>query len=148
VKRKRFSVEQIVAVLKEHELGVPGTELCRRFGVSENTFYRWKKVYGGLEPSEARRPEQLEDENSRLKRLVAELTSDKTMLQDVVRKKVRPAARREVARYLQRDTRTYLKMRRTRRRTRRSAMRAEIVHRGTASPERGHDKVIGACSQF
>jgi putative transposase len=87
VKRKRFSVEQIVAVLKEHELVVPGTELCRRVGVSENTFYRWKKVYGGLEPSEARRPKQLEDENATLKRLVAELTLDKTMLQDVVRKK-------------------------------------------------------------
>jgi putative transposase len=87
VKRKRFSVEQIVAVLKEHELGVSGTELCRRVGISENTFYRWKKVYGGLQPSEARRLKQLEDENAKLKRLVAELTLDKTMLQDVVRKK-------------------------------------------------------------
>jgi putative transposase len=86
VKRKRFSVEQIVAVLKEHELGVPGTELYRRVGVSENTFYRWKKVYGGLEPSEARRLKQLEDENAKLKRLVAELTLDKTTLQDVVQK--------------------------------------------------------------
>jgi len=87
VKRKRFSVEQIVSVLKEHELGIPGTELCRRIGVSENTFYRWKRVYGGLQPSEARRLKQLEDENGKLKRLVAELTLDKAMLQDVVRKK-------------------------------------------------------------
>ena len=56
-------------------------------GISENTFYRWKKVYGGLQPSEARRLKQLEDENAKLKRLVAELTLDKAMLQDAVRKK-------------------------------------------------------------
>ena len=56
-------------------------------GISENTFYRWKRVYGGLQPSEARRLKQLEDENAKLKRLVADLTLDKTMLQDVVRKK-------------------------------------------------------------
>ena len=88
MKRKRFSVEQIVAVLKEHELGIPGTELCRRIGVSENTFYRWKRVYGGLQPSEARRLKQLEDENSKLKKLVADLSLDREMLQDVIRRKL------------------------------------------------------------
>ena len=88
MKRKRFSVEQIVAVLKEHELVVPGTELCRRVGVSENTFYRWKKVYGGLMPSEVRKLRHLEEENARLRKLVADLTLDKEMLSEVIKKKI------------------------------------------------------------
>jgi putative transposase len=87
VKRKRFSVEQITAVLHQAETGVPVTELCRQVGVSEQTFYRWKKVYGGLAPSEARELKQLRDENTKLKRVVADLTLDKVMLQDVVAKK-------------------------------------------------------------
>lgn len=87
MKRKRFSVEQITAVLHQAETGVPVTELCRQVGVSEQTFYRWKKVYGGLAPSEARELKQLRDENTKLKRVVADLTLDKVMLQDVVAKK-------------------------------------------------------------
>jgi putative transposase len=87
VKKKRFSVEQIVAVLKEAELGTPAAELIRKVGISEQTFYRWKKVYGGLEPSQARRLKQLEEENAKLKRLVADLSLDKIMLQDVLKKK-------------------------------------------------------------
>jgi putative transposase len=87
VKKKRFSVEQIVAVLKEAELGTPAAELIRKIGISEQTFYRWKKVYGGLEPSQARRLKQLEEENAKLKRLVADLSLDKIMLQDVLKKK-------------------------------------------------------------
>jgi putative transposase len=87
VKKKRFSVEQITAVLHQAETGIPVTELCRQVGVSEQTFYRWKKVYGGLAPSEARELKQLRDENSKLKRVVADLTLDKVMLQDVVQKK-------------------------------------------------------------
>jgi len=87
VKKKRFSVEQIVAVLKEAELGSPVAELIRKVGISEQTFYRWKKVYGGLEPSQARKLKQLEEENTKLKRLVADLSLDKIMLQDVLKKK-------------------------------------------------------------
>lgn len=87
MKKKRFSVEQIVTVLKEAELGTPVADLIRKVGISEQTFYRWKKVYGGLEPSQARKLKQLEEENAKLKRLVADLSLDKIMLQDVVKKK-------------------------------------------------------------
>jgi putative transposase len=88
VKRKRFNVEQIVAVLKQAEAGVPLAELIRRMGISEQTFYRWKKQYIGLEVDQVRELKQLQEENSRLKRLVADLTLDKAMLQDVLSKKV------------------------------------------------------------
>jgi putative transposase len=87
VKRKRFSVEQITAVLQQAEQGVPVTDLCRKVGISEQSFYRWKKVYGGLQPSEARELKQLREENTKLKRLVADLSLDKVMLQDIVAKK-------------------------------------------------------------
>ncbi len=87
MKRKRFSVEQIVAVLKQAEAGVPIAELIRRVGISEQTFYRWKKQYVGLEVDQVRRLKQVEEENARLKRLVADLTLDKVMLQDVLGKK-------------------------------------------------------------
>jgi putative transposase len=85
--KKRFSVEQIAAVLQQAEQGVPVGDLCRKVGISEQSFYRWKKVYGGLQPSEARELKQLRDENTKLKRLVADLSLDKIMLQDVVQKK-------------------------------------------------------------
>jgi putative transposase len=88
VRRKRFSVEQIVAVLKQAELGVPVAELIRRVGITEQTLYRWKKQYKGLETDQVRQFKQLQDENARLKRLVAELSLDKTMLQDVPAKKL------------------------------------------------------------
>ena len=87
MKKKRFSVEQIVEVLKQAEVGVPVAELIRKVGISEQTFYRWKKQYVGLESDQIREMKQLQDENSRLKQLVAELSLDKTMLQDVLRKK-------------------------------------------------------------
>ncbi len=88
MKRKRFSVEQMVGVLKQAEVGVPVAELIRRVGISEQTFYRWKKQYVGLEVDQVRQLKQLQEENGRLKRLVAELTLDKTMLQDVLSKKL------------------------------------------------------------
>ena len=88
MKQKRFNVEQIVAVLKQAEAGVPLVELIRRVGISEQTFYRWKKQYVGLEIDQVRELKQLQEENSRLKRLVADLTLDKVMLQDVLSKKV------------------------------------------------------------
>jgi putative transposase len=87
VKRKRFSVEQIVAILKQAEVGVPVVELCRQAGITEQTFYRWKKQYVGLEIDQVRQLKQLQEENVRLKRLVAELSLDRTMLQDVLAKK-------------------------------------------------------------
>ncbi len=87
MKKRRFSVEQIVGVLKQAEVGVPVTELIRKVGISEQTFYRWKKQYVGLESDQVREMKQLRDENSRLKQLVADLSLDKTMLQDVLRKK-------------------------------------------------------------
>ncbi len=87
MKQKRFAVEQIVAVLKQAEAGLPVAELIRKIGISEQTYYRWKKAYGSLEVDQVRQLRQLQDENSRLKKLVAELTLDKAMLQDVVKKK-------------------------------------------------------------
>jgi putative transposase len=87
VKRKHCNVEQIVAVLKQAEAGVPLAELIRRVGISEQTFYRWKKRYVGLEVAQLRQLKQLQEENARLKQLVADLTLDKAMLQDVLSKK-------------------------------------------------------------
>lgn len=87
MKTKRFSVEQITAVLQQAGKGVPVGEVCRQVGISEQTFYRWKKTYGGMLPSEARELKQLREENTKLKRLVADLSLDKVMLQDVVQKK-------------------------------------------------------------
>lgn len=87
MKQKRFNVEQIVAVLKQAEAGVPLAELIRRVGISEQTFYRWKKKYVGLEVDQVRQLKQLQEENTRLKRLVADLTLDRAMLQDVLSKK-------------------------------------------------------------
>ena len=87
MKKKRFSVEQITTVLQQAEQGVPVADLCRKVGISEQSFYRWKKVYGGMQPSEARELKQLREENTKLKRLVADLSLDKVMLQAVVQKK-------------------------------------------------------------
>jgi putative transposase len=87
VKKKRFSAEQIVAILKQAELGIPVAELIRQVGVSEQTFYRWKKKYRGLEVDQVRELKQVREENARLKRIVADLTLDKAMLQDVLSKK-------------------------------------------------------------
>ena len=87
MKKKRFSVEQITSVLQQVASGVPVGDVCRHVGVSEQTFYRWKKACGAMLPSEARELKQLREENARLKRVVADLTLDKAMLQDVVQKK-------------------------------------------------------------
>lgn len=87
MKRKRFSEEQIAFVLRQADSGTTIEEICRKMGVSEPTFYRWKKVYAGMGVTEIRRLKQLEDENAKLKRVVADLTLDKAMLQDVLRKK-------------------------------------------------------------
>ena len=85
---KRYSNEQIAFVLRQAESGVPVAEICRKVGITEQTFYRWKKKYGSLGVPELRRLKHLEAENKKLKQLVADLTLDKSMLQDVLRKKV------------------------------------------------------------
>ena len=84
---KRFTEEQIIGVLKEGEAGFPLNDLLRKHGLSAGTYYRWKAKYGGLEVSEARRLKSLEDENRRLKKLVAEQALDIQMLKDVTSKK-------------------------------------------------------------
>ena len=88
MKRSKFTEQQIGFALKQAELGTPVEEVCRKMGISDATFYVWKKKYGGLGPSELRRLKQLEEENVKLKRLVADLSLDKTMLQDVLSKKL------------------------------------------------------------
>ena len=85
--RKRFTNEQIAFALRQAETGTAVEEICRKMGVSEPTFYRWKKQFLGLGVPEIRRLKQLEDENAKLKRLVADLSLDRTMLQDVLRRK-------------------------------------------------------------
>lgn len=84
--RKRFSAEQIVAVLKQAEVGVPVVEVCWQVGIAEQTFYRWQKRFVGLEIDQVRQLKQLQEENGKLKKLVAELSLDKAMLQDVLSK--------------------------------------------------------------
>ena len=83
----RFTEEQIVRVIKAVEGGLPVADACRQFGVSKNTLYAWRRKYAGLEVSDAKRLKRLEDENRRLKRVVADLTLDKQMLQDVLSRK-------------------------------------------------------------
>jgi putative transposase len=87
MKRKKFSVEQIVSILKQATLGLPVADLIRQVGISEQTFYRWKRQYAGLESDQVREFKQLAEENGRLKKLVAELSLDKAVLQDVLAKK-------------------------------------------------------------
>lgn len=100
MKTKRFSVEQIVAVLKEAEAGMPVAELIHRIGISEQTFYRWKKQYAGLDSDQARQLKQLQEENERLKKIVAESSLGKAVLTDVIKKVVKGASRRAIVDYL------------------------------------------------
>ena len=87
MRKKTFSEEQIALALREAESGTPVTEVCRRMGVSEQSFYRWKRKYTGMGLAELRRLKQLEEENRKLKKIVADLMLDKQMLQDVLKKK-------------------------------------------------------------
>jgi putative transposase len=87
MKRSRFTEEQIIAILREQEAGMKTADVCRKHGISEATFYKWKSKFGGMEVSEARRLKALEDENARLKRLLAEAMLDNAMLKDIASKK-------------------------------------------------------------
>lgn len=87
MKRSRFSEEQIIGILKEQEAGMATVEVCRRHGISPATFYKWKSKFGGMEVSEAKRLRSLEDENAKLKKLLAEAMLDIAVLKDITGKK-------------------------------------------------------------
>jgi putative transposase len=87
MKRSRFTEEQIIGILKEHEAGVPVADLCRKHGVSNASLYNWKAKYGGMDVSEARKLKALEDENARLKKLLADAMLDNSALKDLLGKK-------------------------------------------------------------
>lgn len=88
MKKTRFTEAQIAFVLKQAEAGLSVSEVCRKSGISEQTYYRWKQRYGGMLPSEMKKYKQMEEENARLKKLVAEISLDREMLQEVIRKKL------------------------------------------------------------
>ena len=90
MKKSKFSEAQIAFILRQADEGTPVAEVCRKAGISDATFYNWRKRYGGMTPSEVKRMRQLEDENSRLKKLVADLSLDRAMLQDVLSKMYDP----------------------------------------------------------
>ncbi len=87
MKRTRFTEEQIIGILREHEAGAATSDVCRKHGISSATFYKWKAKYGGLDVSEAKRLRSLEDENRRLKKLLAETMLDNAMLKDIASEK-------------------------------------------------------------
>ena len=87
MKRTRFTEEQIIGILKEHEAGVPVADLCRKHGISNASLYNWKAKYGGMDVSEARKLKALEDENARLKKLLADAMLDNSALKDLLGKK-------------------------------------------------------------
>lgn len=87
MKRKRYTEEQIIGILKEHESGVPASEIIRKHGIANGTFYKWKSKYGGMDVNEARRLKELETENARLKKLLADTLLEKTAVEDALRRK-------------------------------------------------------------
>ena len=86
MRRSRYSEGQVIAILKEHEAGLPAAELCRKYGVSEATFYKWRRKFGGMEVSDAKKLKALEDENRRLKKLLAESVLDVATLRELLAK--------------------------------------------------------------
>ena len=87
MKRKHYTEEQIISILKEHEAGMPAQDVIRKHGIANGTFYRWKEKFGGMEVSDAKRLRELEVENAKLKRLLADTLLEKTALEDVLQKK-------------------------------------------------------------
>jgi putative transposase len=100
MKKSKFTDEQVAYTLRQAEGGIPVLEVCRKLGITEQAFYRWKKEYAGMGVAEIRRLRQFEDEKRRLKALVADLTLDKHMLQEVIRKTVKPAQKRPLVEFL------------------------------------------------
>ena len=86
MRKSRFSEEQIIGILKEHQAGLSAAEICRRHGISDATFYKWRSKYGGMEVSDAKRLRGLEEENAKLKRLLADAMLDVSMLKDMLGK--------------------------------------------------------------
>ena len=86
--KTKFSVSQIISIIKEQEIGIGVPDLCRKYGIGQSTFYRWKALYGGMSISDSQRLKDLSEENRKLKSLVADLSLDKVMLQEVLSKKV------------------------------------------------------------
>ena len=86
MRRSRFSEEQIIGILKEHQAGLSATELCRKHGISDATFYKWRSKYGGMDVSDARKLKSLEDENRKLKKLLAEQMLDNSVLKEMLGK--------------------------------------------------------------
>ena len=86
MKRSRFSEEQIIGILKEHQAGITATDLCRKHGISDATFYTWRKKYGGMEVSDAKRLKSLGEENAKLKKLLAEQMMDVSTLREMLTK--------------------------------------------------------------
>jgi putative transposase len=86
MKRSRFSEEQVIGILKEHQAGLSAAEICRKYGISDATFYNWRSKYGGMEVSEAKRLKALEDENRKLKKLLAESMLDVAALKELLGK--------------------------------------------------------------
>lgn len=87
MKRKRFTEEQIIKALKQHESGLKASDICREYGIAEQTFYRWKSKYGGMDVDEAKRLKTLEEENSRLKKLLADTMLENAAIKDALSKK-------------------------------------------------------------
>jgi putative transposase len=100
MKKSKFTEAQIIFAIKQSEQGVRTEELCRKMGISEATFYNWKKKYGGLGVIELRELRMLKDENARLKKMVADLSLDKEMLQDVIKKALKPSQKKELDSHL------------------------------------------------
>lgn len=98
MKKSKFTEAQIVFALKQSESGISVQEICRKMGISEATFYNWKKKFGGLGVTELRRLRQLEDENAKLKQIVADLSLDKQMLQDVLKKSFNSKNKKDASR--------------------------------------------------
>ena len=86
MRRSKFSEEQVIGILKEHEAGLRAAEICRKYGISDTTFYKWRSRYGGMEVSEARRLKALEEENAKLKKLLAESMMDVSTLREMLGK--------------------------------------------------------------